>query len=166
MPPCLTLSIIRYGSRVKWSNPGKGVVPSPTHWSIEKGAFRSTTLLYLQFQYQKQFHFQQFSLALVHSLNIKTLLFQAIQFSLSAQFSSVWSIDKTLSGATTLGQSGPRAMAMKEYSAFLKAPALLEPHHQIILCNIQDTRWRGLLPHTQIYSRSILEPKPTGQERK
>ena len=32
MPPCLTLSIIRYGSRVKWSNPGKGVAPSPTHW--------------------------------------------------------------------------------------------------------------------------------------
>ena len=23
MPPCLTLSIIRYGSRVKWCNPGK-----------------------------------------------------------------------------------------------------------------------------------------------
>ena len=23
MPPCLTLSIIRYGSRVKWSNPRK-----------------------------------------------------------------------------------------------------------------------------------------------
>ena len=32
MPPCLTLSIIRYGSRVKWNNPGKGVAPSPTHW--------------------------------------------------------------------------------------------------------------------------------------
>ena len=32
MPPCLTLSIIRYGSRVKWSNPGKGVAPSPTSW--------------------------------------------------------------------------------------------------------------------------------------
>ena len=32
MPPCLTLSIIRYGSRVKWSNPGNGVAPSPTHW--------------------------------------------------------------------------------------------------------------------------------------
>ena len=30
MPPCLTLSIIRYVSRVKWSNPGKGVAPSPT----------------------------------------------------------------------------------------------------------------------------------------
>ena len=32
MPPCLTLSIIRYGSRVKWSNPGKEVAPSPTPW--------------------------------------------------------------------------------------------------------------------------------------
>ena len=30
MQPCLTLSIIRYGSRVKWSNPGNGVAPSPT----------------------------------------------------------------------------------------------------------------------------------------
>ena len=28
---------------------------------------------------------------------------------------------------------------MKEYSAYLKAPALLEPHHRIILCHIQDT---------------------------
>ena len=32
MPPCLTLSIIRYGSRVKWSNPGKRVAPFPTPW--------------------------------------------------------------------------------------------------------------------------------------
>ena len=32
MPPCLTLSIISYRSRVKWSNPEKGVAPSATHW--------------------------------------------------------------------------------------------------------------------------------------
>ena len=30
IPPCLELSIIRYGSRVKWRNPGKGVAPSLT----------------------------------------------------------------------------------------------------------------------------------------
>ena len=30
IPPCLTLSNIRYVSRVKWSNPGKGVASSPT----------------------------------------------------------------------------------------------------------------------------------------
>ena len=29
IPPCLTLCNIRYVSRVKWSNPGKGVAPSP-----------------------------------------------------------------------------------------------------------------------------------------
>ena len=32
IPPCLTLGNIRYVSRVKWSNPGKGVVSSPTPW--------------------------------------------------------------------------------------------------------------------------------------
>ena len=32
MLPCLTLSIIRYRSRIKWSNPWKGIVPSPTLW--------------------------------------------------------------------------------------------------------------------------------------
>ena len=44
MPPCLTLSIIRYISRVKWVNPGKGVVPSPTLWccSYRKGSLRVT----------------------------------------------------------------------------------------------------------------------------
>ena len=44
MPPCLTLSIIRYESRVKWSNPGKGVAPFPTPWcrSYRKGCLRVT----------------------------------------------------------------------------------------------------------------------------
>ena len=32
IPPCLTLSIIRYTSRVKWVHPGKGEAPSPTPW--------------------------------------------------------------------------------------------------------------------------------------
>ena len=32
IPPCLILSNIRYVSRVTWSNPGKGVAPSPTSW--------------------------------------------------------------------------------------------------------------------------------------
>ena len=32
-------------------------------------------------------------------------------------------------------------MAMKGYFAFSKAPALLEPHHQIVWCQIQETHW-------------------------
>ena len=31
LPPCLTLSIKRQESRVKWSNPWKGVAPLTTH---------------------------------------------------------------------------------------------------------------------------------------
>ena len=48
MPPCLTLSIIKHGSRVKWSNPRKGVAPPPTPWysSYRKGRLRSPTLLF------------------------------------------------------------------------------------------------------------------------
>ena len=44
MLPCLTLSIIRYGSRVKWSNPGNGESPSPTPWCscYRKGSLRVT----------------------------------------------------------------------------------------------------------------------------
>ena len=32
IPLCLTLSIIRYVSKGKWSNPGKEVTPFPSHW--------------------------------------------------------------------------------------------------------------------------------------
>ena len=42
----------------------------------------------------------------VRCLNLKTVLFQVIQFCLSNQFSSLWHIDKTLSGTTTPGNEG------------------------------------------------------------
>ena len=44
MLPCLTLSITRYWSRVKWSNPRNGVAPFPTPWcsSYQKGSRRVT----------------------------------------------------------------------------------------------------------------------------
>ena len=44
MPPCSTLSIVRYESRVKWSNTGNGVAPFPTPWCISyrKGSLRVT----------------------------------------------------------------------------------------------------------------------------
>ena len=52
MPPCLTLSIIRWGSRVKWSNPGNGVA-SPLHLgvvAIERGgAFGSLSTMVVNF---------------------------------------------------------------------------------------------------------------------
>ena len=35
-------------------------------------------------------------------------------------------------------------MAMKGYSAFPKTLALMKPHHQVVFCRIQDTRWDSL----------------------
>ena len=32
IPPCLTLTIIKFESRVKWNNPEKGLTPSHTPW--------------------------------------------------------------------------------------------------------------------------------------
>ena len=56
----------------------------------------------------KQFYFEQFRLAWVRSLHVKTVLFQAIQFGISTLFSSICHIDRTLSGATIQGHSEPR----------------------------------------------------------
>ena len=52
-PPCLTLSIIRYGSRVKWSNLGNGVAPYsiPRRCSYWKGSLRVTL------NYDRQLYF-------------------------------------------------------------------------------------------------------------
>ena len=47
------------------------------------------------------------SLTLEHSLNVKTVRFQAIQFSIRIYFSSVWPIDGTLAGATTAVVGSP-----------------------------------------------------------
>ena len=47
----------------------------------------------------------QFSASTVLMLEI--VLFEVIQFSISTKFSSIWTIDWTLSGVTTPGQSGP-----------------------------------------------------------
>ena len=40
-------------------------------------------------------------------LNVKAVLFQTIQFSISTLFSSIWPIDRNLLGVTTPGQSEP-----------------------------------------------------------
>ena len=77
MPPCLTLSIIRYGSRVKWVNPGKGVAPSPTPWcgSYRKGSLRVTL------DYSRQLYFTITSLNSEFSFSKTGCLFKAKELS-------------------------------------------------------------------------------------
>ena len=65
MPPCLTLSIIRNGSRVKWSNPGKGVALFSTPWcsSYRKGSLRVTLDYGRQIYLLKFLYFCKFNYA-------------------------------------------------------------------------------------------------------
>ena len=46
----------------------------------------------------------------------------------------------TLSGATCPGQCRTGSDGSKGAPAFLKATALLEPHHQIVYCQVHGTR--------------------------
>ena len=78
---------------------------------------------------------------------------------MSRQFTSSWYIDKTLSGATTLGHDC-RGWG---YYAYPKAPISLNLRHQIILYNIQVTRGRESLIRLQRCSRWILQPLLSGQ---
>ena len=48
------------------------------------------------------------------------------------QFSSIWPIDRALSGATTPSQSEPGNDGNEGVPTFPKAPALQEPHYQIV----------------------------------
>ena len=43
----------------------------------------------------------------------QTVLIQTIQFNISTQFSSIWPIDRTLSGSTITSQSGPGSNGYK-----------------------------------------------------
>ena len=52
----------------------------------------------------KQFYFKQFGQVKLRNLNVKTALFHKIQFSIRMQLISIF-IDRTQSGAITLGQS-------------------------------------------------------------
>ena len=64
----------------------------------------------LIFSYKKKVLTIQFNISAVFvqtQLDIKTVLFQTIWFSISTQFSSIWLIDMTLSSTTTPGQSRP-----------------------------------------------------------
>ena len=105
----------------------------------------------------KQFYFKQFSLAckiistsnnsVLHkySLNVKTVLFQAIQFSITTQFSSICSIDKAKSGAIIWGQSGPESDGNESYSASPKLKHYLNLTIRLFIV-LSKTRVERVLP--------------------
>ena len=72
---------------------------------------------------------------------------------------------RALSGPTIPGPSGPgsdgnEGVLRTPHTAFPKPPTLLEPHHQIVYCHMQDTRGGGLTL-LQRSSQCILQPQVT-----
>ena len=57
--------------------------------------------------------------------------------------SSIWPIDRTLSDATTPGQSEPESNG-KERALHISQSSRLEPRYPMVLCHIQDTRCGGV----------------------
>ena len=57
---------------------------------------------------------------------------------------------------------GPGVMAIRRYSTFPKAPVLLVPHHQIVLCHIPDTHWESLTLSTKMQSMYFAAPADFG----
>ena len=88
----------------------------------------------------------------------KTVLFQTIQFSISTLFNSIRPIDMTSRMLPLWARVDLGVMAIKGHFAFLKTPALLEPHHQIIRLHILETRYGRIYPSAEMQSAYSTVP--------
>ena len=113
-------------------------------------------------QCQKQFYFKQFSLAYVGHLNVKRVLFQAFQFSIRTQFSSIWPINRILSGATTPGQSGSRSDGNEGVLRITQSSSITGTLPSACLVSYPEHSLVGVYS-LQRSSRCILQSQPSGQ---
>ena len=102
-----------------------------------------SNIISTQFKCQKQFYSKQFGLVYVHCL----LLFDPL-------FTSIWPLRAWVD---------LESVAIKRYSAFPKAPVLLEPQHRsdCLVSYRGYSLWGRTLLHR--WSRCILQPQPTGE---
>ena len=99
----------------------------------------------------------QFSISTV-SMS-KTVLFQTIQLSKSTKFSSIWPIDRTLSGATTPDQSGPGSDCNEGVLNIPQSSSITGTSPSDCLVSYQDTHW-GVLSSAEVqsvYSTAIAD---------
>ena len=94
------------------------------------------------------------NISVVHKYTVamsKTVLFRTIQLSVNTQFSSILSIDRTLSGAATPGQSGPGSGDNEGVLRIPQSSSITDTSpSDCLMSYIQDTRWVGvLLPCTE-----------------
>ena len=92
----------------------------------------------------------------------KLVLYLIVQLSVSTQFSSISPIDMILSGATTLGQSGPGSDGKKLVFHITLSYSITGT--LLFHCLVSNTGHSlgGSLTSHQRCSRCILQPLPTG----
>ena len=97
-------------------------------------------------------------------LNVQTVLLQAIQFSISMQFSSIWLVYRALSGATTSGQSGPGSDGNKGALRILQSSSITgtSPSDYLVPYPEHSVLGGDFTP-LQRCSQCILQPHPTSQ---
>ena len=93
----------------------------------------------------------------------KAVLFQTIQFSISTQFSSIWPIDRTLSGVTTPSQSGPGSDGNEGILCIPQSSNITINLTIRLFSVISRILVEGSLTPLQRSSQCILQPQPTGQ---
>ena len=92
----------------------------------------------------------------------KTVFFQTIQFSISTQFSSIWPIDRTLSGATTTGLSGPGSNSNEGILHILQSSCITgDSPSDCLVSYAGHSLGEGLTP-LQRSRQCILQPYSTG----
>ena len=147
MPPCLTLSNIRYGSRVKWSNPGKGLAPSPTlqcstYW---KGS------LQVAFDYSCQLYFYIYIYKYIKTLYIYKKLYIYI-YIYETKWINIGMMVRVF--ANGLGDQGsvPGQVIPKTQKMVLDASLLNTQHYKVrIKGKVEQSRERSCtLPYTLV----------------
>ena len=93
---------------------------------------------------------------------VKTVLFQTIQFSICTQFSSIWPIDRTLSGAIPPGQSGLGSDGNEGIFHIPQSCSITGTSDYLVSYPGHSFGGRGLTP-MQRCSRYILLPKWLGK---
>ena len=143
IPPCLKLSDIRHVSRVKWSNPGKGVAPSPTPWC--SSYWKGSLLVTLDYDRQQLLVSYQSSLShgrylcgwQTHGSRCASMLYIV---SLSVWFESdTDEVQHSLIQELMLYQFdlGYYAMEAAEYIHCMKGERAVDH------CSVQETQWSG-----------------------
>ena len=77
---------------------------------------------------------------------------QTIQFSISMQFSSIWPIDRVLSGATIPGQSGPGSNGNEGVLRIPQSSSITGTSPSDCLVSYQDTHWGESYPSAAVQS--------------